>query len=223
MRKIAIDLEPQARHDMVLRLSTAVVSPDPDTWRQVVTAMIDDGCRLVDLIDVYVPAVARRLGADWVTDRSGFAHVTIGSARLRDILNWADQQLDDLDLAPDLPHGRIYLVRPVGGQHRLGQQVFAAQLLRHGVAAQILRDDATVSDADIVMISASGQESLATLRATVERARNLGPAPRVLLGGGGLELAKSRCMAAGADVVTNDLDLALSECRNPDRRTRGTS
>ena len=38
------------------------------------------------IIDHYIPETARRLGADWVADRLGFADVTIGSAKLQSML-----------------------------------------------------------------------------------------------------------------------------------------
>lgn len=194
-------------------LRRACLSTQGDAWREMAERMIADGCRPTDLIDVYIPAVARQLGDDWVEDRAGFGQVTLGCARLGSLLGWADDLLDDLDLAPSVAHGKICLTAPEGGQHRLGQQVFMAQLLRCGVAAHHLEATETVDDADVVMISASGQEDAGALSAAVARARTLGPAPVVILGGGAVELTRPLCLAAGADLVTNDLDQALSKCR----------
>lgn len=213
LRTIAFDFAPQVQHDRVRRLTQAVVSPRADAWRQVASDMMASGCSASDLIDTYLPAVARGLGADWVADNRGFAQVTLGCARLRLLLDWADARLDEHEIEPMMAHGRVCLIAPEGGQHRLGPQVFLTQLLRNGVAAEIVTDPGQVRDAMVVMISASGQEDAATLRATVRAARAMGPDVRVLLGGGAVEVARTRCDDAGADLVTNDLDIALSACR----------
>lgn len=220
LRSIAFDHAPQAQHAWIRQLAQAVVSPRGDAWRQAASEMLAAGCSASDLIDIYIPAVARGLGADWVSDDRGFAQVTLGCTRLRVLLTWADARLDDYELDPMMAHGRVCLIAPEGGQHPLGQQVFLAQLLRHGVAAQIVTDPGRVRDADVVMISASGQEETATLRATVRAARAMGPDVRVLLGGGAVELARVRCDSAGADLVTNDLDVAISTCRTQSQTLR---
>jgi methanogenic corrinoid protein MtbC1 len=220
LRSVALDLTPQARQDLTDGLKLACLSPDTDTWRKTAEQMLEDGCRVTDLIDIYIPSVARRLGDDWVADRAGFAQVTLGCARLGLLLGWADDRLDDLDLAPTMQHGKVCLTAPEGGQHRLGQQVFMTQLLRSGVTAHLLDASETMEDADVVMISASGQEDATDLRSAVDRARSLGPSPVVILGGGAVELTRALCMAAGADLVTNDLDQALSACRSHAQATR---
>lgn len=213
MHRIARSRPPQVRDDFRGELMRAVLSARGDAWRDTVARMRDAGCALPDVIDLYVPAVARDLGADWVGDRAGFAQVTLGCTRLRRLLAWADLELDDLDFAPSVPHGHVVLITPAGGQHRLGQQLFAAQLMRRGVAARIAGDGEVVRGADVVMISASGQEDTALLRATVARARAMGPAPFVILGGGAVDLARATCLAAGADLVTTALDAAIAVCR----------
>ncbi|SDZ48082.1 Methanogenic corrinoid protein MtbC1 [Jannaschia faecimaris] len=213
LQAIALDLMPLAQQDHVQRLTGAVLSPRQDAWRNVGLAMIDAGCRPADIIDIYIPATARRLGDDWLDDAASFADVTLGCVRLRSLLTWADDMLDELDVMPSITHGQVYLLTPEGAQHRLGQHVFMAQLLRHGVAARIVSDPAEVSDADIVMISASGADTQQALIDTVNCARRIGRDPFVILGGGAVEIDRGRCKGAGADLVTNDLDIALSECR----------
>jgi MerR family transcriptional regulator, light-induced transcriptional regulator len=44
------------------------------------------GIRREDIADFYVPEVARRLGAAWCEDRTSFADVTVGTARLQGLL-----------------------------------------------------------------------------------------------------------------------------------------
>ena len=215
LRSVAVEPAPGVEGARIGELVEAVIAPRADAWRAVADRMLLDGCRAVEFLDTYIPAAAARLGTDWVEDRAGFAQVTLGCARLDALLIWADTMLDEFDEAPAAPQGRVCLIVPAGAQHRLGRHVFAAQLLRRGIAARTLHEGDSVDDADVVMISASGAETTELLRATVAQARTMGPDPVVILGGGAVRIARPRCDAAGADIVSDDIDLAVAHCRMP--------
>lgn len=197
------------------RLVDAIVSSDPTEWRHAAESLLADGLPAVDLVDLYIPEIARRLGADWSEDRTGFAQVTIGCARLGQLVKWAEMRIPEIQIAAPLDHGQICLVCASGGQHNLGLMVLASQLRRRGVFVATVADGDLLPMADVVMISASGQEDLETLRKTVQRARDLKTNPRVILGGSAVMLDPDRCAAAGADTVTLDLDFAVTLCLRP--------
>ncbi|WP_179380794.1 hypothetical protein [Jannaschia marina] len=217
LSQVALTRSAATRAAQVERLYRAVLSPDMEAWRGAGVTLLGAGVPVFALIDDLIPAVAARLGDDWVSDAARFADVTLGCARLTQLLGWAETRISAADLGPPLAIGPIYLIRPAGAQHLLGQRVLASRLGRMGVVARALSDTAGAGDAAGVLISASGCESVGDLRATVARARSLGPAPFVAIGGGAVTLAPETCTAAGADRVTCDLSAVIDGCLSRDR------
>jgi hypothetical protein len=83
------------------------------------------------IIDIYVPATARRLGEMWMEDEINFATVTVGAMRLQSLLSLASvESLDFVRATDGAP--LMCIVVPENEDHSLGAFVLAAQLRRLG-------------------------------------------------------------------------------------------
>jgi methanogenic corrinoid protein MtbC1 len=201
-------------------LFDAALAPDFDA-ALVLRAMLEAGVKCDDIADVYVPAVARRLGCDWVDDRLSFARVTVAAGRLQSLLGRLAQPNDTVRSAhPGAPN--VLLVSFEGDQHTLGWKLLSVQLRRRGAAAHAVIDIAPDAVADIaeqagfdlVLVSASRQQVLDQVARMVAALRSrMIDVPPIVLGGIIVDLLDDGSARADIAAVTNCLDKALS-CRS---------
>lgn len=210
---------------IVYRLATACLASDQDALFDEVGILRASGLSARTIAETLVPHVAHELGDRWCDDNLGFAHVTIGCARLQRLLrslgpDWYGAQPEEE------PRLRILLIVPDGGNHTLGGLVLTGKLRRLGYDVRSIMGEniETISDSvsewsfDLVLISASGSESLDKLAELVTIAKTSSPertciaiGGTILRDGGAIEhRIKSR---TGADLVTNDLSEALRRCK----------
>lgn len=182
------------------------------------------------IVDLYIPALARRLGEDWCDDRRSFAEVTIAVARLQSMLHdiavdWAQERLGE----PDAPEVLIVVLDQE--YHTLGALVAATRFRRLGAATRIalgvtegeILAEALYSRADLVAISASAGENLDSIGKLVEKLHARQRPPVVAVGGSVLESRDDVRDRTGADIVTSDPGKALEICelrRSRDGRTK---
>lgn len=204
---------------IVTEFFDAALAHDFDT-AHVLRGMLDAGVHADDIADAYVPAVARRLGCDWVDDRLSFARVTVAAGRLQSLLGRLAHPNDSIRSAhPGAPN--VLLVSFEGDQHTLGWKLVSVQLRRRGAAAHAVLDIAPDAVADIteqvgfdlVLVSASRPQVLDQVARMVHalRARMI-DVPPVVLGGIVVDLLDPDAARADIVAVTNCLDRALS-CR----------
>jgi len=205
-------------HFMVTLLD-AVLAPEFDA-PMALRGFLDANIPGDDVADAYVPAVARKLGCDWVEDRLSFARVTVAAGRLQALLGRLAQPNDiargDRPGAPN-----VLLVSFEGDQHTLGWKLVSVQVRRRGAAVHAVLDIApdaaaeTVEQAgfDLVLVSGSRVQVLGQIGQMVAalRARMIAVPPIVL---GGIVLDRLDDGAGGGDIaaITNCLDTALA-CR----------
>lgn len=210
---------------IVYRLASACLGSDPEDLEEEVGLLRTSGLSARTIAETLVPHVAQELGDRWCDDNLGFAHVTIGCARLQRLLrslgpDWYGAQREQE------PRLRILLIVPDGMNHTLGGLVMTGKLRRLGYDVRSImgRECRAISDIvsdwtfDLVLISASGSESLEQIAELVEIARNASPGRTCIALGGtilmGPDADGHRIKArTGADLVTNDLSEALRRCK----------
>lgn len=203
-----------------LWLAERTRAPGPFSSERCVAELLAVGLSATDIVDHCIPAAARDLGQLWCTDQLGFAEVTIASARLQGLLSllappWATAPSDEEEPA-------IVLVIPAGDTHTLGPHVVTAQFRRRNASVRlifgpsassltrVLKDDPY----DGVMFSCSRRSNLESIAEMITRIRSsLIPPPPIIIGGLVLELEEAQTRQAGADIVTNDAQVALEYCR----------
>ncbi len=205
--------------DLVLAMARAVASVDPAHYEalrpEFRRARISD----TDLVDNYFPAVARHLGCDWAEDRSGWAEVTIGMARLQSLVH---QIRRDWDRSVARDGATVLLVLPEGEQHSFGVQILAGQLRRQGVSVHLqigarpgdLRNLVQDRHYDCAMVSVGCEDKLETCRKVVNSLKNGSKGQLwVAVGGAVLERVADVQRLTGADIATSDPGEALAGVR----------
>lgn len=186
------------------RLYSAAIGADPRACAEVARALIADGVAADRICDVHIPAVARRMGEDWVGDDLSFSAVTIGTARLQGLLRELDMAMER-SVGPSTGGGAILLVVAAGADHTLGALVLASQLRRKGLSVRLslgedlaaLAGAVTRAPCDAVFLSATVASSMPFLIDAAATIRGAMPAPPPLVLGGALLAIEGRALAEG--------------------------
>ena len=210
------------------KLQAAVLDPGHQAYWAAVSDMTSKDVSAEKIVDLYVPEVARRLGAAWCSDGLGFADVTIGAARLQAIVRELSSTLE-----AGIPRVSSVIIVVLSNEyHTLGAMVLKSQLRRLGISVRLLVGVPTIEaiteirsgSYDAVMLSASHSESLETLAKFVEQVKSKkGQTTPVIIGGPILETATLVKETTGADVATSNLYEALRICQlKTSREARST-
>lgn len=223
-RPVSADVE--IEQDALALLAAAMIAHDPGVSKAHLDAFLEYGVSREEVIDLYIPTVARQYGVEWCGDQLGFSDVTIGTARLQSWLRELEPRAA-ADQAP-LFAPEVLLVVPRGSYHTLGAMVAASQFRRLGVLVRIAMGDDPNSVGrmvrnqrfDMVAISASGAEKVEFLRLLINKIRTgVAPVPPVVIGGPILETQEEIGILTGADLVTSDPEEALNQCGLTTTRT----
>lgn len=203
-------------------LIDAAVGPDPLACRTVAKQLVESGVAPERICDVYIPAIARRMGDDWSVDELPFSSVTIGAARLQYLLRELGPSNSDeirWDDESEMQSVLLLLARDV--DHTLGVMVLANQLRRRGFSVKLsIGEDAeqmmsTLGDSkfDAIFLSACRSDDLVGLKEMVTKIKMSikKPAP-IILGGYIVEQNVDAKLLTGVDKVTSVLDEALAFC-----------
>lgn len=218
-RLVARDGAPHAplKNPLVERFMQAVRSSDPMAFQEFQPELKRARISYATLADCYIPEVARRLGKGWDDDEISFADVTIGVARLQAILREIGTRwvADEAELPGQ---ATMLLILPASEQHTLGAMVIAGWLRRKGISV-CLRIAPSLTDVaallalrrfDGAMISVAGCDKLDVCAKLVKTLKSEAAGGLfVAVGGAGLEKVDDVAAATGADLVTNDLSLAI--------------
>ena len=202
------------------KLEAALSDPDRQARQGIADQMQSAGIPWTEIVDHYIPAIARRLGERWCQDEIGFAEVTIGSARLQAMLRefcleWSEERLPD-PMAPNL----LLIVRE-DDHHTLGAMVTACQLRRLGASVRLAlglpdraaADMLSLKRFDAVLISASSSVKLESVRNLVKMLRMAAKtATPIVLGGTILETDRDARALTSADHATSGPEEALRLC-----------
>lgn len=170
------------------------------------------------MADHYIPAAARKLGEDWLADRASFAQVTIGVARLQDMLHtiqqdwWADN-------ADPVSQSAVLVIVPPGEQHSLGAMVVASVLRRRGISV-CLRIAPGLSDLallladrrfDAAFISVGGADKVEMCAKLVKTLSQISSGKlHIAIGGCVAEHSAAMLAATGAHIVSNDVGAVIA-------------
>lgn len=169
-----------------------------------------------DTLDACITEAAQHLGRDWLDDTASFASVSRASSRLFGLCKEIGQEWSNLR-AHD--HSRTILVATFGREdHLIGPTLLAQRLRRKGHSVLLLQNAATSDvgerldrgDFDCLMVSSASQVGLenveTSFRTLVRHTKKKVP---FVLGGAVLEFCDANAGNFGADLVTNDEDMAL--------------
>ena len=207
------------RDDLIERLMHAVVNSDLTDFEALKPELRRARISPTMFSDRYLPEIARRLGKAWEDDTMTFAEVTMGSSRLQAILRqigagWSA----DNGSADDAGLSTVLLIVPQGQQHTLGAFVLLGQLRRKSISVCLrvgptegdLRALLAVRRFDAAMVSLALPEELEATCAMITALKQMtaGQLP-IALGGAALVNFPVAITASEADIVTNDVTLAI--------------
>lgn len=208
----------ELRKDVLDQLTALTIRPGSEMTGAIVEALKAARISASQAVSLYIPEIARILGRGWEEDRYSFAEVTIGSARLQELLNRLHG-----DLTADSVDGRgsvaALVVVPPGEQHTLGALVVARLLREKGVSVNIQIGPA-LSDLsrllasrrfDVALISVANTEKVETAAKVVRTIKNLSKGRiRVAAGGAGCAQMHDALVSSGVDLITDDLEAVVS-------------
>ena len=212
--------EPVLRSDLLAAFHAAAIEQSPDAMETFLRDLVRQKIPAATVADLYIPALARRLGDDWLDDCVSFMEVTLASSRMQAMLR-AMGAAWTADLAGPGQGETLVLVVPAQEQHTLGAMVLLGQLRRMGISVRLtiapdraeLRNILAEGRYHGVIASASSPTRVADLRMIVEEVRRAGPDGMVVaVGGFILQTGIDVKAATGADFATCDLDLVLAAC-----------
>jgi hypothetical protein len=212
--------QPVLRADLLERFRAAACAEDDGPLSLVMAEFLREKVPAAAVADLYIPALAARLGEDWMDDVLGFAEVSLATARLQAMLRamgaaWA------ADAACPGASEAIVLCTAPGEQHTLGALVLLGRIRREGVSVRLLLGPTAAELRDAfervaprgVLISAAGTGRLAQLRDFVKTIRQVAPPGLpVIVGGGVVAWLDDAAAATGTDLAATSLDEALAAC-----------
>lgn len=190
----------------------------PELLELVIARITDEHIATERIVDVYIPAAAKKIGTAWHEGELDILSTSVAIARLQTMLRVLGRALmaDDAIFACDQ---RILLVVPEKEQHTLGGVIVAHQLRRLGVSvrlefmptphqlARLVRE----SDYDAVFFSISNRSLLETARNLVKTVKcATTSAVPVVIGGSLVGAVDSLADRTGADCATLSVIDALT-------------
>lgn len=214
------DVGAEPKRDFLDRFIASLCSLDPTSYEAMKPELRRARISPEALVDVYLPAAARELGDMWMCDKVSFTSVTVGVSRLQAILrevseNWSAEAATGTAATR---RSVVLLVLPEGENHTLGAFILASKLRRLGISVCISIGDDTAElqrilrrrQVDGVLVSLGSYENLESCRNLVKTIREgTGKGTRIVLGGAAFENGAQVAAAVNADLVTDDLNLAL--------------
>ena len=188
---------------------------------QALAGLRRQGVDLGTVLDGYIPAAARALGARWCEDELSFADVTIGTARLQAMLRELSAPwVIDGTAAADAPN--VMIVVPADEHHTLGGMTAASQMRRMGLCVCLclgLTEEEILKrvrdrDFDMIAISLCCRQKLDSVRRLVTRLRAAASRDDIpiVLGGFAVTGDEDVCALTGADFASTDPKEALRHC-----------
>ena len=211
---------PALSESLVDMLLDDVLGADDDDHATLMRLLREARVGLDDVVDLYVPEAARRLGEDWHCNRRSFAEVTIGTARLQGLLREIVALRGD-DYRRDASAPGLAVIVLENEFHTLGAMVVSQQLRRQGASVQMIigqtepeiLQSVSQHEFDAILISVSRSECLASLRKLVEKLRQATSRPTpVVVGGAAIGDENEIRILTGADHVASDAREALRKC-----------
>lgn len=211
---------PEIQRSVVLQIASAALNADRFEAEEALLTCLESGLSAEELIDTYIPHVARLLGDAWCEDLMGFAEVTIGVARLQGHVRMLDMRTHRPKIDAIKQPSVLLAVAPEC-YHTLGPMIALSQFRRLGASVRLLLThssddllDAMNSEAyDLVALTATAHEKLDTLRDFVDIIRQTrDTAPPVVVGGSILDVEPETHILVGADHAARTPEEAYTLC-----------
>jgi MerR family transcriptional regulator, light-induced transcriptional regulator len=193
---------------------------DPDSAKQFVQGLLDDGVAFDRiLLDLLAPA-ARLLGDKWMNDTCTFTDVTIGVSRMHRILRDFRGVPDRFWSQSGVGHRALLLTVP-GEQHTLGLRMVEEFLLREGwevhsrpsISEDEIKELVAGENYDFVGMSLSGESFVDSMASAIACVRSSSKNRHIHVMVGGVIFSEQPFLIAksGADAYARDASGAVQQ------------
>lgn len=198
----------------------AALAVDEGRLRSALETMLNAGVPEHEIVDLYIPETARRLGDAWCDDGLGFAEVTIATAWLQRFVRELTPAPREALAAGEAETSFLIVVR-ASENHTLGAMIAASQLRRAGASVRLILDSPdhvvlrAVSEGQYsaILISAGCREKIADFRNFVTELRKAAPQPSLIgLGGAVGQFGEDARQMSGVDFVSTDAREIIRLC-----------
>lgn len=195
----------------VVEIFCTALTKDSSVHRhQIVSHLHEMGLTNTDIIDEVIPAAARRIGEQWVSDELTFAEVTCSAARMQEMSRFLGTH-EPRSLLELHPASKILLIVPKDEQHTMGVFVAADQFRRQGLTVEIAigQDESdlkqTISDQPFAIfgISAASNGLIDPIRSIVDILKDFDETIPVALGGNILRIDADAKAKTNVDIATS--------------------
>ncbi|SMC53650.1 cobalamin-binding protein [Rhizobium sp. RU36D] len=169
---------------------------------------------------LFIETTARQLGSKWISDDCDFVDVTIGAARLQELIKLLSFQIKSLHSDPNAP--LAVLLTPFGEQHTLMQHMLGLLFDAMGWSTHLLdgrepKDPyvcSLIEQADVVCIGWSNQQLKGAFGDLVSTVRSCRPDSRVPIVVGGAAALDSIdfLVGLGIDCICDSVYSATRIC-----------
>ncbi|MEW9922290.1 B12-binding domain-containing protein [Marimonas sp. MJW-29] len=207
---------PEVRNEEILRLSNALIGPEPKAAASLIQRLYADGRDVNALYLEYLAPAALELGERWKSDRITFADVTVGTGRIYAIMRSLRKRI-----TPHRTPGRrsaFFAVVP-GDDHTLGLKM-AADLARNDgweIELELSSEHEEVLDRIIgaepllIGLSAGGKHAVPNLARLVLALRVHLPTAQILVSGNILDAETESVHLMHVDGIGRSYEEAMSE------------
>lgn len=171
---------------------------------------------------LFLESLARQLGREWMNDECDFIDVTVGSARLQELILALGQDYRQSGLHQETPMAAIMV--PFGEQHTLMPTLLGVLFDTLGWAREIIAPDRrfgpgfteTVTHADVACIGWSNSRLTQEVSAMVHNIRQLHPHKKlpIIVGGVAALQAVDFLVDIGVDCICDSVYSAARICQN---------
>lgn len=207
---------PPALGGQIPDFADLVIRHDCDVVEAYVRSLLQRGLDLETLLLHLLAPAARRLGAQWEADEISFVDVTIGTARLQQLLRTFTTALAEPE---DDGSRRVLLLPAPSEQHTFGLLMVSEFFRREGwqvegaldMSVQELYSCIAEKSFGLIGFSLSCDRLINSLCSTIQKVRRLSKNPSVLIMVGGRIFAQDPDLRpwVGADLVATDAREAL--------------
>ncbi len=208
---------------LIAALSEAFIALDQSLHHEALLRLRQNGVSLTDIVDHLAPAIARSLGERWFADKLSFAHVSIGTARLQEVVKSFNTRQRNRPRQGAATRA-VLLIVPRPEEHSLGAVVLANQFWRLGYESDVMVDARPSQVAQrlngrkysLIGISAAGPRTLASTKDLIDTIhRSVTHVTPIALGGASLGHGPDALARTGADFIAQDARSALRTCGLP--------
>ncbi|MEL6233351.1 MAG: cobalamin B12-binding domain-containing protein [Pseudomonadota bacterium] len=199
----------------------ALIHPDDRRRYDVIGGMVAAGVTTEEILERFVPNAARRLGEHWVDDTLSFAEVSVGAARLQEVVRAFGNPYEKPGAL--VPLGRsVLMIVPDFEKHTLGPFLAASQFRRYGLWVQMaigltqdeIVDQVAESRFSMIGISCSNRRGIEGVARLVDGVQTNSAFPAPVVVGGNVVMQEQELKAlTGADLVTIHPREALDFCQ----------